>query len=81
MPFWPVRAFDSSHNKNNFFYIILDKFIFSCPPLYRMSLSRIQSLRIAAVLEDCSLQMDILGGLTVQTEQGATPAQVLAEPP
>lgn len=44
-----------------------------------MSLSRIQSLRISAVLEDCSDQLDIVGHvLRVQrsTERGAAAAQV-----
>ncbi|XP_053183610.1 dynein regulatory complex protein 9 [Scomber japonicus] len=43
-----------------------------------MSLSRIQSLRLAAVLEDCSDQLDILGhALTVQIsrERSSAPAQ------
>ncbi|XP_031734467.1 dynein regulatory complex protein 9-like [Anarrhichthys ocellatus] len=43
-----------------------------------MSLSRIQSLGLAAVLEDCSVQLDILGlRLAVQTdrEQGPAAAQ------
>ncbi|XP_035528213.1 dynein regulatory complex protein 9 [Morone saxatilis] len=43
-----------------------------------MSLSRVQSLRLAAVLEDCSDQLDILGHtLTVQInrEQGTATAQ------
>lgn len=45
----------------------------------QMSLSRIQSLRLAAVLEDCSDQLDILGhALTVQIsrERSSAPAQV-----
>lgn len=47
--------------------------------LHRMSLSQSQSLTVAAVLEDCSDQLDIVGHtLTVQMsrERGAAAAQV-----
>ncbi|KAK2910624.1 dynein regulatory complex protein 9 [Channa argus] len=43
-----------------------------------MSLSRIQSLRLSAVLEDCSNRLDILGHtlrVQISTEQGTAPAQ------
>ncbi|XP_017268629.1 dynein regulatory complex protein 9 [Kryptolebias marmoratus] len=43
-----------------------------------MSLSRIQSLRTAAVLEDCSHQLDIMGhclSVQISRERGATPVQ------
>ncbi|CAK6970076.1 dynein regulatory complex protein 9 [Scomber scombrus] len=45
-----------------------------------MSLSRIQSLRLAAVLEDCSDQLDILGhALTVQISRERSSAQAQEE--
>lgn len=49
------------------------------PHVHRMSLSRIQSLGIAAVLEDCSNQLDIVGHIVrvqISRERGAAAAQV-----
>lgn len=46
--------------------------------LYRMSLSLIQRLRLEAILEDCSDQLDILGHsltLRLSREQGPTSAK------
>lgn len=45
-----------------------------------MSLSRVQSVRLAAVLEDCSNQLDILGhtlSLQIDREQGSAAAKVI----